>query len=125
MLALLHLHLDREKEDDSFLLPRSRLSSLVDFPTPPLPEPIATIFFTFGIERFSPIDMDIVEVVVPKDSPVVGKTLDTILHFRGHNFVPMAIKKSDSFLFHIVKDSILTPGDMLVLAVDKTLMLFN
>ena len=65
------------------------------------------------------LDMDIVEVVVPKDSPVVGKSLDTILHFRGHNFVPMAIKKSDSFLFHVVKDSILTPGDMLVLAADK------
>lgn len=64
-------------------------------------------------------EMDLYEVMVPKESPVVGKTLDTLLHFKGHNFVPIAIKKSESFLFHIVKDSILTPGDMLVLATKK------
>lgn len=63
--------------------------------------------------------MDLFEVMVPKQSPVVGKTIDTLLHFRGHNFVPIGIKKSEAFPFHIVKDSILTPGDMLVLAMEK------
>lgn len=61
-------------------------------------------------------DMHIFEVVIPKESPVVGRSLDQILHFRGHNLVPLGIKKGDMFHIQTIKDSIVSPGDLLVIA---------
>ena len=61
-------------------------------------------------------DMDIFEVIVPKDSPVVGRSLEQILYFRGHNVVPLGIKKNDMYHVQTIKDSIVSPGDLLVIA---------
>ncbi|MBD66203.1 MAG: hypothetical protein CME62_13415 [Halobacteriovoraceae bacterium] len=70
---------------------------------------------TEASEKLNP-DMNIFEVVIPKESPIVGKSLHNLLHFRGFNIVPLAIQKAERFIFHKVRDSIMTPGDQLVVA---------